>query len=266
MVFVHGGAFIVGRARRARVRRHGAGPLGRRARVRDLPARRRGLRRARVAGPPTSRCATSSPRSPGCGTTSPRSAATRAGSRCSGSPRAGQRRLSAGLAAVARAVRPRGRPERRRRDAPFGRTAGARFAATLAAELGVPPDADAVRGLCPSRRRSPRRRRSATRPPRRPTRAGRHRPRLRAGGLHARVRRRRAARTSAGCRRRGPAADVDLVAGSNSEEANLYFVPSGVVDASPRSRCVPCSAPSTRGRTSSSRARTASPTPPRGTR
>ena len=29
----------------------------------------------------------------------------------------------------------------------------------------------------------------------------------------------------------GSAADVDLLVGSNSEEANLYFVPTGAVDA-----------------------------------
>ena len=77
-----------GRAGRADLRRHGAGPRGRRARLGDLPPRRRGLRHVRRRRDATSGCATSSPRSPGCRTTSRRSAATRAGSRCSASRRA----------------------------------------------------------------------------------------------------------------------------------------------------------------------------------
>ena len=77
-----------GRAGLAHLRRHGAGARGRRARLGDLPARRRGLRRVRRRRDATSGCATSSPRSPGCRTTSRRSAATRAGSRCSASRRA----------------------------------------------------------------------------------------------------------------------------------------------------------------------------------
>ena len=37
----------------------------------------------------------------------------------------------------------------------------------------------------------------------------------------------------------GSAADVDLVVGSNSEEMNLYYVPTGVATPSPTPRCGP---------------------------
>ena len=113
------------------------------------------------------------------------------------------------------------------------RSAGptARFAAKLAAELGVSPDADAVRGLTFEATLAAQEALSD------PARRGDLRepdgvdPGFGFGGflpvigddvlpehpLHAVA--------------AGAAADVDLVVGSNSEEMNLYFVPSGVADA-----------------------------------
>jgi para-nitrobenzyl esterase len=113
------------------------------------------------------------------------------------------------------------------------RSAGptARFAATIAAELGVSPDADAVRGLpfeatlAAQEALSDPARRGDLREPDGVD------PGFGFGGflpvIGDDVLPEHPLRAVAA----GAAADIDLVVGSNSEEMNLYYVPSGVADA-----------------------------------
>ena len=82
LVWIHGGAFVIGSGSRLALRRRRVRPRRRRDRHRQLPPRRRRLppHRRQPTAPAPSASSTRSPRSSGCRRTSPRSAATRAAS------------------------------------------------------------------------------------------------------------------------------------------------------------------------------------------